>query len=193
MSIKVKCGNCGKKLKAKDDAAGKKVKCPDCGKVMLIPEPVMDAVEEDFDAYDDGGFDDPYGDDAYGNDSYGDDPFSGGDMGSYGAEISKPAGDKKPCPMCGEMIRAAAAKCRFCGEVFDARLKKKKSKGSGDDSDMTAGDWIIAVLCSGIGCIAGIVWSIQGKKKGPKMIGVSLGFAVLWNVIQILLELAANG
>ena len=35
---------------------------------------------------------------------------------------------RRPCPMCGEMIVATAAKCRFCGEVFDPTLKKAKSK-----------------------------------------------------------------
>ena len=31
--------------------------------------------------------------------------------------------------MCGEMILTTAAKCRFCGEVFDPTLKKGKGRG----------------------------------------------------------------
>ena len=31
--------------------------------------------------------------------------------------------------MCGEMILSTAAKCRFCGEVFDSTLKKAKKSG----------------------------------------------------------------
>jgi hypothetical protein len=38
---------------------------------------------------------------------------------------------RRPCPACGEMILLTAAKCRFCGEVFDAVLKKSKGKKSG--------------------------------------------------------------
>jgi hypothetical protein len=34
-------------------------------------------------------------------------------------------------------------------------------------------DWVICILCSGIGCILGIVYLVQGKKKGIKMIGIS--------------------
>jgi hypothetical protein len=30
--------------------------------------------------------------------------------------------DRRPCPMCGEMIQRNAVKCRFCGEVFDKSM-----------------------------------------------------------------------
>jgi DNA-directed RNA polymerase subunit RPC12/RpoP len=35
--IKLICLNCGKKLEASDEAAGKKGKCPDCGEVFDVP------------------------------------------------------------------------------------------------------------------------------------------------------------
>ena len=36
MAIKVTC-SCGKKLRAKDEAAGKRAKCPACGKIVVVP------------------------------------------------------------------------------------------------------------------------------------------------------------
>ena len=49
MPISVKCGDCGKGLKAPDALAGKKAKCPQCGSVIPIPVPVSDAEEYDDD------------------------------------------------------------------------------------------------------------------------------------------------
>ena len=192
MSIKVKCGNCGKKLKAKDESAGKKVKCPDCGKILRIPEPVIDAVDDGFDSYDDNGFDDAYGSNPYANDPYGDDPFAGGDMASYGTEVSQPGGGKKPCPMCGEMIRKAAAKCRFCGEVFGGKAKRSRKKSS-SDSSLEVIDWILAILCPGIGCILGIVYAVQGKSKGGKMIGIAIAFWIMWTIINVTISVILEG
>lgn len=179
MSIKVTCGSCGKTLKAKDSAAGKKAKCPDCGSVMQIPDLVYDAEEVPADDY---------------GDDYGDGDYDDGDYGYEDDVRNAPAGeDRRPCPACGEMIVSGAAKCRFCGEIFDATLKKKsrkKSRAAADDGDMTTGDWVVAILCSGIGCIAGIIWMIQGKSKGAKMLGVSLLMQLFWGAVRVFVEMA---
>ena len=181
MPIEVQCQSCGKVLKAKESAAGKKAKCPQCGEVLQIPEAVYDA-EEDWG--DTGGYDDDdYGtDDAYG--------FDMSDVRNAPADVDS---NRKPCPMCGEMIVVGAAKCRYCGEVFDPKLKKKTKARSGahdDDSDLSTGDWVLAILCSGIGCIIGIVWMIQGKPKGGKMVGISFLASIFWNILRAALEVA---
>ncbi len=99
--------------------------------------------------------------------------------------------------MCGEMILRKAAKCRHCGEIFDPDLRereekrRRRSSGPGDD-DLTAAEWVVAILCSGIGCICGIVWLIQGKEKGKKMLAVSLIASVVWGTIRVLIETAAR-
>ncbi|MFP4356241.1 MAG: hypothetical protein ACLFUJ_14070 [Phycisphaerae bacterium] len=36
--IEFKCSNCGKQLRVKDDAAGKKGKCPQCGTELTVPD-----------------------------------------------------------------------------------------------------------------------------------------------------------
>lgn len=172
MTINVTCEFCGKKIKAKDSAAGKKGKCPECGSPVQIP--------------------DLQGDDIYDAEPTEENAFDFNDYDPNEGETI-PTVKRKPCPACGEEIAQSAAKCRFCGEIFDPALKKKAEKekrksGSADiDEDMTTGDWVVAVLCSGIGCIAGIIWMIQGKPKGGKMVMVSFGFAILWNIVRFIL------
>ena len=114
-------------------------------------------------------------------------PANAIDAEEDGGGYDDAASDEKACPACGENIKAKALKCRHCGEVFDSSLKKKSSK-AGLDDDMSTGDWVVAILCSGIGCIAGIVWMIQGKKKGLKMFGISLGVQLVWVVVRLVIE-----
>lgn len=189
MPIQVLCPSCGKSLKAPDSMAGKVAKCPSCGNQMTLPapepevheaEPVSDAAVNPYnmsDLLDEGPKDE------YKLSSAPTPAASSGDAG------------RRPCPACGEMIVIGAAKCRYCGEIFDETLKKKEKKRSGggggsDEDDMTGLDWVLAIFCSGIGCIVGIIWLIQGKPKAAKMIGVSLGMAIVWNIVRFAIEQA---
>jgi hypothetical protein len=68
--------------------------------------------------------------------------------------------ERKPCPVCGEMILLNAAKCRHCGEVLNKKLKKaKKKKPSGggilsdDDDELSVLEWVVAVFCPLVACI----------------------------------------
>jgi predicted RNA-binding Zn-ribbon protein involved in translation (DUF1610 family) len=184
MAISFECPSCGKKLKAPDSAAGKKSSCPGCGNMVTCPEPVHDAevVDMTMEPIEDGR-----------------DPYGLADDGASGPVLPRTAaapegGDRRPCPMCGEMILANAAKCRFCGEVFDPTLKKvagKKSKKSrAGDEKMSVAEVVVAILCSGIGCIVGIVYMVQGKPKGLKMFGLSLLMQVVWFVVNLVLSQA---
>ena len=102
---------------------------------------------------------------------------------------------RRPCPSCGEMIPMGAATCRFCGEIFDARLHQHASRSGGYNSDdnLEAVDWVLAICCLNVGCIVGLVYLIQGKKKGLKMIGVNLlaqfiiGF--LWGMLSAMSQM----
>ncbi len=167
MSISVKCTDCGKALKAPDALAGKKAKCPDCGATVPIPKPTVDAEEV---------YDEP--------------------AESYEDESDSPADDadgRKPCPMCGETIAAAAAKCRYCGEVFDSRLKSGPRRR--DSSDDYAGFWLrfVASIVDGFICgvvlivvlmiVGGIMVAIQGPGRGndPGAVEMIGGF-VIWAI-----------
>jgi hypothetical protein len=89
------------------------------------------------------------------------------------------------------MIVVGAAKCRFCNAVFDPRLKLKAAKKYGpEDENLSAGDWVFCILCGGIACIVGIVYAVQGKPKGMKMVGVSLVAGVIGGIIRALIEMS---
>ena len=132
MPISVKCSDCGKSLKAPDALAGKKAKCPDCGAIVPIPKATLDAEEIN---------DEPAAkpqskskvkskpaDDEYESD------FDG-DADEQADGPADQSAKRKACPMCGEMIVATAAKCRFCGETLDPELRKRgKSRSGGGDN-----------------------------------------------------------
>jgi hypothetical protein len=180
MAISFQCQQCGKKLKAPDDAVGKSSRCPGCGAKVVCPEPIYDAEVSEHPPQKAAGVD-PYADLDDGSPYALKDP----EPDPYAA----PAEARRPCPMCGEMILASAAKCRFCGEVFDPTLKKSKSKKFGTEaSELSTGDIVVALLCSGIGCIAGLVWMIQGKPKGLKMFGLSFLMVIVWNIINVVIQ-----
>lgn len=46
MPIALDCRSCGRELKLKDELAGKKVKCPECEKVLTVPGPDDEEVDE---------------------------------------------------------------------------------------------------------------------------------------------------
>ncbi len=182
MPINMNCPSCSKLLAAPDTAAGKRAKCPSCGQIMIVPEVVHDAEE----------FGSPPLEPST--------PFSplpsASPTGSWLDEMQDPAVEstppgagaeaRRPCPECGEMIMVGAAKCRFCNAIFDPRLKLKAARNAYgvSDSDLTTGDWILCILCSGIGCIMGIVYTMQGKPKGWKMIAISFATGIVWSVIR---------
>jgi predicted RNA-binding Zn-ribbon protein involved in translation (DUF1610 family) len=187
--IEVICNQCGKSLKAPETMAGKRAKCPGCGNVLTVPEiedEILDAEVIEPESLP---------------------PISAGLGGLLDDELAYRVADsqptpaqatesRKPCPACGEMIVATAAVCRFCGEVFDEKLKKKvkksRSSGGDDDSTLTTGEIVLGILCSGIGCIMGIIWVIQGKSKGWKLLGISLAASTIFGIIRAILEEVAR-
>jgi phage FluMu protein Com len=219
--ISVNCSQCGKKLTAPDTAAGKRARCPKCKTILTLPaasaeigmqeevldaepvaggspappslEPTLDDLESiatQVPAASGEGLDLPPDDNAGGYD------LAENPVAPPTAAPTEAA--RRPCPLCGELIPVGAAQCRFCKEIFDPTLKKaqRKQRGGatmGEDEDLTTGEWVLAILCSGIGCILGIVWIIQGKPKGKKMLGISFVCAIIWNIVRFAIEAASHG
>ena len=124
MPINMNCPSCGKNLSAPDTAAGKKAKCPACGQIMIVPETVHEA--EEF------GAPTPEPSTPSSPQSSAGSPENWLDamQGPAAPAAPGPGGEaRRPCPECGEMIMVGAAKCRFCGAIFDHRLKGSAAMG----------------------------------------------------------------
>jgi hypothetical protein len=102
MPIPVTCPNCRRDFNAPDDAAGKRARCQSCGAQIEIPgerqasnvaAPKTALEDEILDA----------------------EPIDAG-LAIEHVEA------RRPCPMCGEMIRTTAVKCRYCGTILDKVL-----------------------------------------------------------------------
>ena len=207
----VACPNCRTKITAPDHAAGRKAKCPSCDAIMMLPAPVHDAETFDhglqsspsptdpFSALTGGGISSLFGeaDERYSPQSSPalgpqspSNPFAQGFQPST-ADLDLP---RRPCPACGEMIIMSTLKCEFCGELLDPDLKKRSPRGVGGvaDEELTALDWVLALLLTGIGCIFGVIWTIEGKPKGPKMLGICLIVAALKNGLVFLALLSGR-
>ncbi len=174
MTIEAKCPSCGKRLKAKDEMAGRKAKCPACGSAVQLPEVIYDADEVEAD------------------------PFS--ELPDESSQPDAPP-DMKECRECGEMILKGAKKCRYCGTrlgkkatpTYQSRPAYSSSSSSGsDDEGMTAVDWLLCFLCPGIACIVGVIRLIQGKPSGGMMIGMSFVIPTVMGVVIKALNVILN-
>jgi predicted RNA-binding Zn-ribbon protein involved in translation (DUF1610 family) len=125
MPINMTCPSCSKVLAAPDSAVGKRAKCPGCGQIMIVPEAVFDA-----EMFGDHHLQQPSG--ATGQAASAD-PWLAGTSAEDEAATSADGQSRRPCPECGEMIVVSAAKCRFCGAIFDTRLRGRSYRALGID------------------------------------------------------------
>jgi hypothetical protein len=212
MSFVVSC-TCGKQFRVADEQMGKKAKCKGCGQVLQLvpdaeqapppPPPPSPAPPAD---------DDPFASVDW---SAADSQPSSATQSSSGTRpppIPPPvpahasgAPRQKPCPACGSIISAFALRCEHCGANLTSgkptaagKPAHKLAYGTGggsssEDSDLTPGDWVLCIICSGIGCILGIYYLARGKPKGAKMIGISLVAGAIGSGIRALIEYSTAG
>jgi predicted RNA-binding Zn-ribbon protein involved in translation (DUF1610 family) len=172
MAIQVSCASCGSSFNAPDSAAGKQAKCPKCGGPIKIPiaAPAEEVLEAELAPST---------------------PYSDDDFAVEPPPQRPEDADRKPCPKCGEMIQRSAMKCRFCGEILDPMLRAQNqgvgTSSNSADADLTVVDWVLCILCSGIGCILAIIYIIQGKPKGTKMLLIALAVQAFWVVVRVAL------
>jgi phage FluMu protein Com len=172
MTIEFRCTSCNKLLRTSDERAGARAKCPDCGTAITVPRPGGAATGGDFEldayAYDD--------DDARDAERYGAEfapqPRSRHDQSGYAA-------DTKNCPMCGAEIKAAAVKCRFCGEMLGDR-PGVAAKGTGHPTKIDAGE------------VISTSWAIFKSEMGL-LIGAFIVFGLMMFVIGLIMQFVQGG
>jgi DNA-directed RNA polymerase subunit RPC12/RpoP len=174
MSISFQCPQCGKKLKAPESAAGRSSNCPGCGNKVTCPLPGDDeeVVEMQLAPDKPKGFD----------------PFGDLDDGSPYGVSGPPAAAQAP-----ESDDQHALPGAVPAKTKSGKKKKKKKKFGPEDESLTGAEIAVAILCSGIGCIAGIVWMIQGKPKGQKMFGLSIAADLVETVLFVVLRSSLQG
>jgi predicted RNA-binding Zn-ribbon protein involved in translation (DUF1610 family) len=120
VAIQVTCLHCHAKLTTDESKAGRKAKCPKCGGVIEIPALAPLGAGDIV-----GGEVDPFR--GLADDDYQLEPPSA-------APAAEASGERKPCPMCGELIAAKAVKCRYCGEVLDRSMRGVIATGGASDA-----------------------------------------------------------
>lgn len=169
MPISVKCGDCGKALKAPDALAGKKARCPDCARLLPFRKSRKRWRRAAADR-----------------------KWMLATLRTTGADTPvEEASTRKPCPMCGELIAASATKCGFCGETLNStvRSRERQSTSTLAANQLTGGDIAICVLCCPIACVVGIVAIITGQPaRGLKMIGLALVMPFLGRAIMSIFQ-----
>lgn len=197
MSITAQC-ECGKTFKVKDEHAGKKGKCPDCGSIVLIPFPEeapLDIDEVNWDAMND-------------LEAKGTPQASPGRLERQYAPAPPPPPMAPPmavamegratCPTCSQIISARALKCEFCGTAFHSGFARQKTlsyatpsgRGSDVDRGLTGMDWVLIIVCPGIGFIVGIVRVCMGR--GATLLIASFIASAIYTGIKLAIAAATN-
>jgi hypothetical protein len=118
--------------------------------------------------------------------------------------VEPQAESRRPCPKCGGMIVVGAAKCRFCGEVFDEVLKRKSvkkpkaAKNSSRSSDDSGGtrDLVIGFLSLVVGLgltLLSLANPIGGEKDGRFVVFYGLIFGGIVGVLRGVWTIARGG
>ena len=183
MAIIFSCPGCGSKMQAPETLAGQKARCPSCQLVVEVPEKIFEAEEAP-----------PYPPPPR---PPGVPPRPPGiptrPSSPFRDEPETAEGERRPCPMCGEMIMANAVKCRFCGEIFDPALRKRSrspaaNRALGSQMNGVGGLWIF-FGCGGL-CVAFAGLAAVADRRGPReydeaLVAIIVVVSIVWLVFGV--------
>lgn len=169
MGIVFDCVGCGNPMQAPENLAGRQARCPTCQTVQVVPEQVYEAEE------------------VVPSSSL---PRPDGERRGDDSEAAEQ--DRRPCPMCGEMILTHARKCRFCGEILDAGLRRRSGSGGRRGSVRTlmsglGGLWIFFGCGSLLVAVDGIAVSEGRRGSGgdEALVALVVLVSLAWLVFGI--------
>jgi hypothetical protein len=174
-----------------DEHAGRRVKCPVCGALSVVPKPSLpteveyEGQEPDFEIVEDRPRDVPRARPAKESSSADDDEPRPRRQRPDRDDDDDDDDDYVPRPRKKKKRRRSSSASMPVGY-------RDEYRGRGE-SDLTPVDWFLCIFCPGIGCIVGLVRLISGSGEGGKMMGLSLVFAVIWNVLRFALVAATHG
>jgi phage FluMu protein Com len=191
MTIEFHCPHCDKLLKTADDKAGVSATCPGCGEPVVVPSAAESSalVEQSFS-------------------SQASRPANAGSAPASpdAAAEAADAGTTRDCPMCGERIKAAATRCRFCGEDLKNRGSYRGALAPHRGGMILAFGIIGLVICVPFGIAAWVMGnndlreieagrmdpSGEGLTRSGRIIGIiACCLALLGIVVNVLVMVVA--
>jgi predicted RNA-binding Zn-ribbon protein involved in translation (DUF1610 family) len=194
MTIEFHCPHCDKLLKTADDKAGVGASCPGCGEPVVVPSAAeSSAPDQSFS-------------------SQSSRPAEAGAALASSDSASEAADGEatRDCPMCGERIKAAATRCRYCGEDLKNKGAYRGALAAHRGGMILAFGIIGLVICVPFGIAAWVMGnndlreieagrmdpSGEGLTRSGRIIGIIacclaiLGICV--NVLVMVVALVAN-